>query len=325
MTREELPPRSAPPPDVVALAQQRSVARAGRDFAAADHLRAVIGERGWVVADTADGFSLVPRPPFEVHPTITALMAAGPPMPAAPLTMGLVVDGWPDDVDRCIEALLTHGPDGMVVVGLDCGNVSGAGEALHRQALAHPGRVVDLHVSGMLESVGWSSAVVALLTLAPSELVGVMDLSTVLDGDALTPIVAALDDESVSAAGWRGVDVDRADEWRSFVDAGPGEVDAILGYLMVVRRTAGLASPPHPKARFYRNADMEWSLALREAGGRLVIPEAPLPIHQEWHHGYHDTAPEYRDKESKRTYDRLLARFRGKDAILRPRDPGARA
>jgi hypothetical protein len=70
---------------------------------------------------------------------------------------------------------------------------------------------------------------------------------------------------------------------------------------------------------------MEWSLALREAGGRLVIPEAPLPIHQDRHHGYHDTAPEYRDKESKRTYDRLLARFRGKDAILRPRDPGARA
>jgi hypothetical protein len=103
------------------------------------------------------------------------------------------------------------------------------------------------------------------------------------------------------------------------VDAGPGEVDAVLGYLLVVRREAAVASPPHPKARFYRNADMEWSLALREAGGRLVIPTGDLPVHQARHHGYHDSDPQYRDKESKRTYDRLLARFRGHDAILRSR------
>ncbi|MHB8795800.1 MAG: glycosyltransferase family 2 protein [Candidatus Nanopelagicales bacterium] len=315
----------APPPDVVALAEQRAAARAERDFTAADRLRVAIGERGWAVADTADGFALAPRPPFEVHPTIAALLAAGPSVPVAALTVGLVVDGWPDDVDRCIEALLAHAPDGTVVLGLDCGNASAAGEALHRQALAHPGRVVDLHLSGVLDSVGWSAAVVALLTLATSGLVAIMDLSTVLDGDALSPIVAVLDDEAVVASGWRGVDVDLADGWRSFVDAGPGEVDAILGYLVVVRRAAGLASPPHPKARFYRNADMEWSLALREAGGRLVVPDAALPVHQARHHGYHDSPPEFRDRESRRTYDRLLARFRGKDSILRPRDPGTPA
>ena len=81
------------------------------------------------------------------------------------------------------------------------------------------------------------------------------------------------------------------------------------------------AAPPHPKARFYRNADMEWCLALREAtGGRLVAPTADLPVHQERHRGYHDSDAAYRDKESRKTYDRLLTRFRGRPGVLRPRD-----
>ena len=98
-----------------------------------------------------------------------------------------------------------------------------------------------------------------------------------------------------------------------------GEVDAILGYLLVLRRDAAMAAPAHAKARFYRNADMEWCLALREAGGRLVVPPGTLPVHQGRHHGYHDSDPDYRDRESRRTYDRLLQRFRGQPGILRPR------
>jgi GT2 family glycosyltransferase len=147
-----------------------------------------------------------------------------------------------------------------------------------------------------------------------------MDPSSVLDGDALTPLLDALDEPGVVGAGWRGTNVDVEDGWRSFVDAGTGEVDALLGYLMAVRRDALLAvGGPHPKARFYRNADMELSLALREAGGRLVVPAGDLPVHQERHRGYHDSDPAYRDRESRRTYDRLLQRFRGHDELLAPR------
>jgi hypothetical protein len=155
-----------------------------------------------------------------------------------------------------------------------------------------------------------------------------LDPSTVLEGDALTPVLAAFDDPTVAGAGWRGVDVDLADEWRSFVDAGQhpgGEVDAILGYLFAFRRSAGLAvGGPHHKARFYRNADLEFSLALREAGaadgtGRLVVPVGDLPVRQDRHRGYHDSDPAMRDSESAKTYSRLLQRFRGRKEILAPR------
>jgi hypothetical protein len=50
-----------------------------------------------------------------------------------------------------------------------------------------------------------------------------------------------------------------------------------------------------------------------------VVPAADLPVHQERHRGYHDTNPTVRDRESRRTYDRLLSRFRGRDDILAPR------
>lgn len=140
------------------------------------------------------------------------------------------------------------------------------------------------------------------------------DVSTIFTGDALTPLLEGLEDPAVVGAGWRGVRV--TDDWRNFDDAAPGEVEALLGYCFALRRAALLRVPPHPKARFYRNADLELSYAIRDAGlGRLVVPAADLPLRQGRHRGYHDSDPAYRVAESKRNYARFLARFRGRDDL----------
>lgn len=311
-------PSSVQPPDaVVALAQQRAQARAAKDWAASDALRDEIAALGWLVKDGPDGFSLSERPPFEVVSSIRELpsgLAAH-----ARCAVVVLVDGWPQDAATCLDALVAHAPADVVIVAVDLGDVDGAGRVVHERATAHPDRVIEVHLATPLAQSGWGPTVTAMLAACATPLVGVMDMSTILDGDALGPILAAFDDPSVVASGWRGVDVNVDDAWRSFVDAGAGEVDAVLGYLIVVRREAALAAPPHAKAKFYRNADMEWSLAMRAAGGRLVIPEGALPLHQDRHHGYHDSDPEYRDRESRKTYDRLLQAFRGRTDILRPR------
>jgi cysteinyl-tRNA synthetase len=49
-----------PPEDVLELVAERQRAREAQDFEVADRLRVEIGERGWVVEDTADGPVLVP-------------------------------------------------------------------------------------------------------------------------------------------------------------------------------------------------------------------------------------------------------------------------
>lgn len=320
-----------PPAAVVALAQQRDAARKARDFQAADDLRARITEAGWRAIDTADGTQLEPLPPFTVIERIADLPAPHT-LPQSPSCgVGLIVDGWPEDLSNCVSDLLTHAPSDVVIHLLDCGNVNGAGLVAEELAEEHPERIGVVHLAATLDQVGWGAACSALISLEQATCHVVMDMSSRLTGDAITPLVAAVDRSAVVeggaenldlggavvAAGWRGVDVNLADQWRSFDPAGPGEVDALLGYFFVIRTDVAQRITPSSKAKFYRNADMEWSLAIREAGGRLVAME--LPIEQARHHGYHDSDPQFRDREAKRTYDRLLQRFRGRNEVLRPR------
>lgn len=304
---------SQPSAEVTSLAEQRAAARAARDFTEADRLRDEIAVLGWVVKDTADGFELAEKPPYDVLASV-AVLPDHSDSSTRPASVQLLVEGWPEDLRQCLDSLLAHTT--LPIVGLDLGNVDGAGDVLHEYAAAHPDRVEEWHVAG---EAGWADARVALARLDPSGVQIWMETSTVLEGDALTPLVEAVHDGSVGA-GWRGVDVNLADGWRSFVDhPDAGECDALLGYLVAWDRAALLAvGGPHPKARFYRNADMELSLTLREAGGLLVtLPD--LPVRQERHRGYHDSDPEVRERESKRTYDRILQRFRGRTTILVPR------
>jgi hypothetical protein len=319
-----LPESATPPPEVVALAAARTEARAARDFAAADRLRDEIAAAGWLVTDAPDGPVLRPRPPYDVLADVRPLPDESASADTHRATVSVLVDGWPDDVRTCLDALLTHTPDDVVIQVVDLGDVDGAGGVVHE--FDGP-RLRAWHVAGAAAwrggPVGWADARRAMVRADTARLHVWCDLSTVLTGDALTPLLDAVDaSDDVVATGWRGVNVDTGDEWRSFVDAGPGDVDAVLGYLMVLRRAVALdADVPHPKARFYRNADMETSFALRAArpGARIVVPAVDLPVRQDRHRGYHDTDPEYRDRESAKTYQRFLQRFRGRDDLLAPR------
>ena len=294
------------PETVQQLADARATARAEKDFAASDRLREQITALGWGVRDTADGQVLAELPPYAVLTSVADLTDNSGQPDARRCTVALLVEGWPDDVRTCVQALLEHAPDDVEVVLLENGPTD-AGAVVHELA-AHP-RVNELHVERV---AGWSQARQALALTDVAAVHVLMDLSTVLEGDGIGPLLAALQDPTVVGAGWRGVDVE--DGWLGFADAGPGDVEALLGYLFAVRRSAVLAVPLPPKARFYRNADMEWSYLLREAGlGRLVAVD--VPVRQDRHRGYHDTEAGYRDKESKKTYDRFLQRFRGREDL----------
>ena len=307
------------PADVLALAEQRAAARGAKDFAESDRLRELISDSGWVVRDGPDGYALAPRPPYAVLTSVADLPDRTGEPDSGRATVGVLVEGWPDDVRTCVEALLAHAPADVAIVLLENGQ-TGAGAVVHELATAHPDRVQELHVE---RAAGWSQARQALLGADTATVHVLLDPSTVLEGDGLTPVLDAFDDPTVVGAGWRGVDVQ--DGWLSFGDSGPGEVEALLGYLLAVRRSAAAQVPLPAKARFYRNADMEWSFLLREAGGRLVVPAGELPVRQDRHRGYHDTPADYRDKESKKTYDRFLQRFRGREDLRLRRPPGEQA
>lgn len=229
------------------------------------------------------------------------------------VTVGLIVDGWAADLTDCVNRYLTHTNAQILLLDIATDDSSKAAEQLQ---LANPARIQLIKVDRM----GWSKAVLAILKAADTSLVAIADISTLLEGDGLTPLIDLINSaENIAAVGWKGVNIDLDSNWFESVSA-TGEVDQLLGYLMLVKRDLGIAHPPHKDARFYRNADMEWSLALREAGYRLIAAVADLPITQGRHHGYHDTDPQYRESESKKNYNRLLKRFKGKTEILAKRN-----
>jgi hypothetical protein len=311
------PPAGAagqPPERVLDLARQRAVARDARDFAAADRLRAQISELGWAVTDTPGGFALaVERAPGYAVLANPAAVPAAAARDGRQATVALLVEGWPDDLRECVSALIAHAPDGVMISALDVGNNGGAGDALAALTAAYPGRIEAWHVAG---SASWGAARNALLRADPAPIHVIMETSTILTGDAITPLLAALADDDVVAAGWRGADPDP--DLRAFHDAGPGPVTALLGYLLAVRARAAAAIGGLPGgARFYRNADLEFSLRLGHLG-RLVVPAGPLPVRQGRHRGYHDTDAEYRDRESRRNYGRVLELLRARPARGRP-------
>jgi GT2 family glycosyltransferase len=174
------------------------------------------------------------------------------------------------------------------------------------------------YIVQITEGVGWGEAMNALIKLANSPYVVVMDPSTIFTGDAITPTITKLAEKEFSAVGWRGGLVNIEDEWRSVDDKGEGEVDVLFSYFLGLNKDHALESGAfNIRAIYYRNADIEFGLKLRQAQGRLW--QLDLPLKQERHHGYHDTDPTYRDEQSKKNYDRILARFRGKNEILSPR------
>jgi GT2 family glycosyltransferase len=168
------------------------------------------------------------------------------------------------------------------------------------------------------ENFGWGETANALLKAASTKFVILMDPSTRFTADAVMPTLERLSSGEFAAVGWRGGLISLEDEWRTVDDKGAGEVDVLFSYFMALNREAAIeAGGFNSRAIFYRNADIEFSLKLRHSGGRLL--QLDLPLEQARHHGYYDSDPDFREVQSKKNYDRILERFRGKSAILSPR------
>jgi hypothetical protein len=165
--------------------------------------------------------------------------------------------------------------------------------------------------------LGWGNIINFFINNCTEDYLLIMDPSTIFLSDPIPKTLAALN-SGFQGAGWKGGLVNLEDDWRSTEDKGAGEVDVLFSYYFAFDRTfVQKAGGANPSAKYYRNADLELSLAIRAAGGKLI--QIDLPLEQGRHHGYYDTNSEYREKNSKKNYQRILQRFRGKNEILSPR------
>ena len=292
------------PESVHELARARQEARAAKDFAKSDELRNEIAALGFEVVDVAGGYELRPKKRFATYESTRDIR----PMNSGKyeITVAMIIDGVHEDAVETIKTIKQHSDCAITML------VLGDAGIIADQLDARTSLVV------VTEDFGWGENANALLRNITSEFVIIMDPSTRFTGDAVAPVLAELKKREYVAVGWRGGLVNLEDDWRSVDDKGPGEVDVLFSYFIGMHREDAIAARGfNNRALFYRNADIEFSLGLRHANGRLLQME--LPLEQDRHHGYHDSDPEYRDAQSKKNYDRILERFRGKTAILSPR------
>jgi len=291
------------PNSVIELAEARQVARANKDFALADSLRDQIFAAGYEVADVTGGFELTEKARFPVIAKLRDLKPFN--LPTHEVTALLVIDGFIPDAVTCVNSIKANSDCNIAVL-----SIGPAGDLVD---------VIDNRTALVeIAEIGWGEAVNALMKSVESKYVIVMDPSTTFTNDAISPVLNELNKNEFVAVGWKGGLVNLADDWRSTEDKGDGEVDVLFSYFMVVDRVAALeVGGFNARAIYYRNADIEFSLKLRHGSGRLL--QMQLPLEQGRHHGYHDADPEYREVQSKKNYDRILERFRGKEAILSPR------
>jgi hypothetical protein len=292
------------PDSVHELAIARQAARAEKNFALSDQLRDEIAAQGFEVVDVAGGYELRPKKRFPVYESTRDIRPIN--SGKYEITAAIIVEGFHEDAISCIRSIKANSQCAVAVL-----------------VIGEPGDLVnELDARTSLvqvnENFGWGENANALLRNITSDYVIVLDPSTTFTGDAVTPVLEELKKRDFVAVGWRGGLVNLEDDWRSTDDKGPGEVDVLFSYFIAMHREDALAARGFSnRAVFYRNADIEFSLNLRHSNGRLL--QMDLPLEQGRHHGYHDSDPEYRDAQSKKNYDRILERFRGKTAILSPR------
>jgi glycosyltransferase involved in cell wall biosynthesis len=221
------------------------------------------------------------------------------------ITVNLILDGFLEDFLLSVQSILNHSQVDIFVI------VNGKQDFQKLEELSP-----RISINFQKQRLGWSNAINLALEKVTTDYIVLMDPSTRFTANPFPEVIASLE-LGYTGVGWRGGLVNLDDEWRSIDDKGVGEVDVLFGYFMVLDRKFTARVGANPSAKYYRNADLELSLAVREAGGKLL--QIDLPLIQERHHGYHDVESAYREKHSKENYQRLLKRFRGNLGNLAPR------
>ena len=269
-----------------------------------DQLRDQIAQAGYEIVDVVGGFELHAKSLVQIFADIQKLKNL--PKSDRSITVAIVVNGFHEDAITSVNSIKAHSSAEILV--------------LATQPAEDLSSIVDshTHVIQLENDPGWGECANAALRIISTPFAVIMDPSTTFTGDAISPVLQELQKKDFAAVGWRGGLINIEDQWRSVDDKGAGEVDVLFSYFLAVDKDAALqAGGFNARAIYYRNADIEFSLRLKHASGHLL--QMDLPLEQGRHHGYYDTEESFRDAQSKKNYDRILERFRGKEAILSPR------
>jgi cysteinyl-tRNA synthetase len=320
------PEGAAAPAAVLDAAQRRSDARAARDWATADELRAEIEAAGWRVTDSGTAYRLEPAHPADVEHGGEIRYGRSDAVPSrldgpatGVATVILAVELGDPSAVAAVAAAAGHVPEGadLVVVGDGIGDTTALG--IHTALDGAPVADDRRELIRTSTPLGRGAALNAGIRRATGTVVVVLDTSIQPTGDVVSPLIAALEDPRVALAGPLGLWSDDLRRFEEVVPSGDAasDVAAIQGYCMAFRRADAIERGPLDEGfRFYRNLDIWWSLALRDSGEdrpprrALAVPNLPLVREEPW--AWTSTPARERDRLSKRNFYRVLDSFRNR-------------
>jgi hypothetical protein len=314
---------SEPPHAIVDLAAARADARARRDWAEADRLRAEIETSGWKVVDDGLAFRLVPLHLPDVvvdgrvlhgHPGSVPSRLDEPPRGLATVVVSL--DG-PERAPAVVERLGARSPAGteiVLVVGVDPGAVDRVPAAAGVAGEAGLGVPVESVLTA--GSLGLAGALDAGIRRAGAPIVILLADDAEPAGDIVSPLVRALHDPTVAIAGARGL---AAPDLRRPAPASVREAVAVdLGCAAFRRADYAERGPLDRRLHTEPYLALWWGLILREptkgrpARRAAVLDDLPVAL-SPWA-GAHDGAA----RSWRRDHYRLLDRFGGRRDLFEP-------
>jgi GT2 family glycosyltransferase len=311
------------PPEVAALLERRSAARAARDWETADSLRDRIRDLGWQPVDHPEGSTAEPLLPAGSGPEVAYArpkdLASRLDEPAViDLSVVLLLEDHPGDLQRAARGLERHAPTAsweLLVVA----NAPGVEAAPLVADIGQAG--IEPVVLETSERLGWADAVNLGLRRSAGAVICLLDTSVEPVGPWAEQLLTAFEDPSVGIAGPWGV---TSADGRQFHEAEPGEVDAIEGYCLAIRREAlrAVGGFDH-RFRWYRNADLDLAFAIRDAGWR-AMQTGPLPLVRHEHRGWSALPDAERDRLSRRNFHRFLKHWGDRRDLLTRPAPRAR-
>ena len=218
--------------------ERRDALRQQAAYRDADMLRSQMVEGGMVVEDTGVATRVRPQTPLELQTSRWPSVSASREVPSVldepdlyDFTFLVNAYDYVDDVRRCVQAVLRHtGGASVEVIVVDNGSTDGTAEYLEEAQAEHANvRVIHCdHVVG--DAAGKNIG----LKQARGRYIVLLDASTEVVGDILSPVAEHLADNSIGVFGPYGLTTDDMQHFHEEVDR--GDADAMQAYCMAFRR-----------------------------------------------------------------------------------------
>ncbi|MBI5080395.1 MAG: glycosyltransferase, partial [Chloroflexi bacterium] len=298
------------PSRIIEWAKERDQLRAEKKFAESDHLRDRIANVGYTIKDSPTGAT------FSLHRY--AKPSDVPSQLEKPVSLdwsvNLLAHNNRAEIIRAAQSVLKWRRESIEVIIVDNGSTDDTLEGIVDLA-CDDDRLRPIFLANDLgEGAGRNAG----LRASRGKHVMILGGHIELNGDAFTPLAASLADERVGASGSNGL---VSEDLFTFNPAPTSDCDAIEFYLFAFKRDrlnhVGMLDE---KFVFYRNIDLDWSMAFKDKGLRLMtIPQLPITIYE---HPYLRMNPDERDRLSKKNYKRFLEKWRErKDLLIHSRIP----